>query len=134
MAKGDIREPDDTVHLKLRLPEHLRRQIEDAAKEAGHSMNTEISWRLTETFSPSFKEYRSIVTKQRVDQRRLEEEIMKKIMTDPKVQDTFLTVIRGLVATDLASTKASIASAEATVAGAERQLARLKASKPTDAE
>jgi Arc-like DNA binding domain len=38
------------AQLKVRLPEPLRRDLERAAAEAGHSMNTEIVRRLSESF------------------------------------------------------------------------------------
>jgi len=36
------RKPTDTVHLKLRFSEALRRRIESEAARNGHSMNAEI--------------------------------------------------------------------------------------------
>jgi hypothetical protein len=44
------RRPTDIVHLKLRLPEHLRRRIEAAAEKSDTSMNLEIINRLEQTF------------------------------------------------------------------------------------
>jgi hypothetical protein len=67
MAKGDPREPDDTVHLKLRLPESLRAQLADAAWNAGgRSMNAEILWRLTQTFEPQIAD---AIQKLRIEKR-----------------------------------------------------------------
>jgi hypothetical protein len=43
----------NVAQLKVRLPEPLRRDLERAAAGAGHSMNTEIVRRLSE----SFKDY-----------------------------------------------------------------------------
>lgn len=40
------RKPTDTVQLKVRLSEALRRQMEDAAARNGRSMNAEIVTRL----------------------------------------------------------------------------------------
>jgi hypothetical protein len=42
--------PDEIIQLKLRLPESLRRQIEDGARRSGRSMNSEIIHRLTTSF------------------------------------------------------------------------------------
>jgi hypothetical protein len=36
------KKPDETIHLKLRLPEALRKQIERAAAKNERSMNSEI--------------------------------------------------------------------------------------------
>lgn len=44
------RKPSDTVQLKLRFPEALRRQLERAARANDHSMNSEIIHRLERSF------------------------------------------------------------------------------------
>ncbi len=44
------RKPSDTVQLKLRFPEALRRQLERAARAKDHSMNSEIIHRLERSF------------------------------------------------------------------------------------
>jgi hypothetical protein len=44
------RKPSDTVQLKLRFPEALRRRLERAAKANDRSMNMEIIFRLEESF------------------------------------------------------------------------------------
>ena len=43
----------ETVQLKVRLPETLRRQLARAAKNQGHSMNSEIIERLRKSFQAS---------------------------------------------------------------------------------
>jgi hypothetical protein len=44
------RKPSDTVQLKLRFPEALRRRLERAAKASDQSMNAEIIHRLEKSF------------------------------------------------------------------------------------
>src|SRR5262245_44856291 len=44
------RKPADTVHLRLRFPEKLRRRIEAAAEKNQQSMNAEITERLERSF------------------------------------------------------------------------------------
>jgi hypothetical protein len=44
------RKPTDTVHLRLRFDEKLRRRLERAAAENKHSMNAEIVQRLEQSF------------------------------------------------------------------------------------
>jgi hypothetical protein len=44
------RKPTETVHLKLRFDEKLRRKIEAAATKNDQSMNAEIIQRLEESF------------------------------------------------------------------------------------
>jgi predicted transcriptional regulator len=36
--------------FKLRLPEKLKAQLEESAKESGNSLNSEIIWRLGQSF------------------------------------------------------------------------------------
>jgi len=42
--------PDAIVHLAIRFPEHVRRRLEYAAHENARSMNSEISFRLAQSF------------------------------------------------------------------------------------
>jgi Arc-like DNA binding dprotein len=44
------RKPAEKVGLRLRMPEGLRRLVERSAKAHNRSMNTEIVWRLGESF------------------------------------------------------------------------------------
>lgn len=44
------RKPTDTVQLKLRFPEAVRRRLEREARRSHRSMNTEIIHRLERTF------------------------------------------------------------------------------------
>jgi len=44
------RKPTDTVHLRLRFDERLRRRIEKAAEQNAQSMNAEIVARLEHSF------------------------------------------------------------------------------------
>jgi hypothetical protein len=45
-----IRKQSETVQLKLRFPEKLRKRIESAADKNQHSMNAEIVHRLEQSF------------------------------------------------------------------------------------
>jgi hypothetical protein len=45
-----VREPTATVQLKLRFDEKLRRRLEQAARKADRSMNSEIIARLEQSF------------------------------------------------------------------------------------
>jgi hypothetical protein len=44
------KKPADLVHVNLRLREDLRQQLEDAAKERGVTLSTEIRMRLDDSF------------------------------------------------------------------------------------
>jgi Arc-like DNA binding domain len=53
------RKPADTVHLRLRFPERLRRRIEVAAEKNQQSMNLEIVERLERSFQREDDEQRN---------------------------------------------------------------------------
>ena len=46
------RKPSDTVALQVRLVEGLRRKLAGAAEKNGRSLNSEIVWRLGQSFGP----------------------------------------------------------------------------------
>jgi predicted HicB family RNase H-like nuclease len=48
-----VRKPTDTIQLKVRMSETLRRQMEDAAVRNGRSMNAEIVARLGNSIQKS---------------------------------------------------------------------------------
>jgi hypothetical protein len=53
------RKPSDVVGLKLRVREHLRRQVEKSAKSRDVSLNSEIIWRLEDSFAhENWREHR----------------------------------------------------------------------------
>ena len=62
------RKPTDTVHLRLRFDEKLRRRLERAAAENKQSMNAEIIRRLEESF-------------QKQDQKQLISSIVQETLT-----------------------------------------------------
>ena len=66
----------NVAQLKVRLPEPLRRDLERAAAGAGHSMNTEIVRRLSE----SFKDYGRGVLIANALVKDLKEEILAEMM------------------------------------------------------
>ena len=49
--KGVTQKPNELVPLMTRLPEALRRRLEQAAAKSGRSMNGELIYRLQESFS-----------------------------------------------------------------------------------
>lgn len=72
----------DTVNLRLRLPEALRQKLEAEAEEAGRSMNSEILWRLGQTFSEQWQRFIAGVE----ERERKAEEIGKRLAESPEVQ------------------------------------------------
>jgi hypothetical protein len=86
MAK---RRDDEVVSFKLRLPEGLRRQLEAEAQKSKRSINSEILWRLGQTFG---EEWRRFITGVE-ELERTEQERMDRLMQDPKVQESLKRII-----------------------------------------
>jgi hypothetical protein len=82
----------DTVNLKLRLPEALKRQLVSEAEKANRSLNSEILFRLSRTFGP---EWQQLVLKVE-DREKQEQEMLERISQHPKVQATLARVIAEL--------------------------------------
>ena len=67
------RKDTDVVNLRLRLPEALRKQLGVEAEKANRSLNSEILWRLGQTFGKEWLEFIGEIEEQeRSDQERAE--------------------------------------------------------------
>ena len=74
------RKDTDVVNLRLRLPEGLRKQLGVEAEKANRSLNSEILWRLGQTFGKEWLEFIGEIEEQeRSDQERIE-----RFMSDPE--------------------------------------------------
>jgi hypothetical protein len=82
-AKPVRRSPNDLAQLKVRLPEHLRRELMYAAQRANRSMNVEIVERLSRTFLEL--DTAKIIAKTLVE--TLDDEILSEIRSIFKQQD-----------------------------------------------
>jgi hypothetical protein len=94
MAKGDIRDGDEIVHLKLRLPEHMRKQLADAAEAADRSMNSEIISRLGWSFSPEWQQFISAVEERERKVAQAREEALNELLKDPQFQENLSNRVR----------------------------------------
>jgi hypothetical protein len=68
----------DTVKLQVRLPERLRRRLEQAAKHNGWSMNTEIVNRLDVSFQREARE--EMIQKTARDAVQAQQEVTRKLL------------------------------------------------------
>jgi hypothetical protein len=76
------RKDTDVVNLRLRLPEALRKQLDVAAEKSNRSLNSEILWRLGQTFGKEWMEFVGEMEQQeRDDQERLE-----RFMNNPEAR------------------------------------------------
>jgi hypothetical protein len=73
------RKPTDTVQLKLRFSERLRRRLEQAAKHNDWSMNTEIVNRLDESFQHEDQE-EMMIEKAARDAVQAQREVIRKLL------------------------------------------------------
>jgi hypothetical protein len=83
------RKPTDTVNLRLRLPEALRVKLTSEADHNKRSLNSEILYRLDQTFGEEFLRF---VTHQE-EQERSEQERFERIRQDPRMQEVIAKII-----------------------------------------
>jgi hypothetical protein len=78
-----------TVNLRLRLPEALRAKLSAEADRAERSLNSEILWRLGQTFSEEWQRF--IAGMEEIE--RNEQEIRDRALQDPKLQEAIRAAI-----------------------------------------
>jgi Arc-like DNA binding domain len=86
------RKPSETVNLRVRLPESLRRTLANEAEKANRSLNAEILWRLGQTLSEDWQRF---IVGLEVRERE-EEELRERIMQNPEMQETLKRLIADL--------------------------------------
>jgi hypothetical protein len=79
MAKRHV---DQVISFKLRMPEGLRQKLEAEAEKSERSINSEILWRLGQTFGEEWQRFVA-----RMEEReRSRQELRNRIAQDPKFQ------------------------------------------------
>ena len=81
---------DEVISFKLRMPEALRQKIEAEAEKAERSMNSEILYRLGQTFGEEWQRFINGVE----EREKSEEEWRQRMLQDPKVQKGIWEVIK----------------------------------------
>lgn len=84
------RKPTDTVALQVRMPEALRQELAIAAEKANRSLNSEVLYRLGQTFSEEWQRFIAGVE----ERERSEQEWRQRMLQDPEVQKGIWEVIR----------------------------------------
>ena len=86
------RKPTDTVNLRLRLPEGLRKELAARADKANRSLNGEILWRLGQTFGEQWQRF--IAGMEEVE--RTEQEILERMKQDPEFNKALAEMVARL--------------------------------------
>jgi hypothetical protein len=74
---------DQVISFKLRMPEGLRQQLETVAREAGRSMNSEILWRLGQTFGEEWQRF--IAGMEEIQRDR--DELIERVASSPAMKE-----------------------------------------------
>jgi hypothetical protein len=74
---------DEVISFKLRMPEGLRQKIEAEANKANRSMNSEILWRLGQTFGEQWQRFVAGVEEKEKER----EERVDQMMQDPHFRE-----------------------------------------------
>jgi Arc-like DNA binding dprotein len=77
------RRPDDTVNLRLRLPEALRQRLDAEAEKANRSLNSEILWRLGQTFGEAWQRFIAGIE----EKEKEHQEHVDQMMQDPRLRE-----------------------------------------------
>jgi hypothetical protein len=87
-----VRKPGDPISLQVRMTEALRRKLASAAGKNARSLNSEILWRLGQTFD---EEWRQGVTEME-DQERRDQEFLERMRQNPRLQANLAELIANL--------------------------------------
>ena len=82
MAKRRV---DEIVSFKLRLPEGLRQQLEAEAEKAERSINSEILWRLGQTFGEKWQAFIAGVEAREKAEEEIRQELVERLVKTPEV-------------------------------------------------
>ena len=77
------RKPADTVALQVRMPEALRQQLAAEAEKANRSLNSEVLWRLGQTFGEEWQRFIAGVE----EREKREKELREQLFQDPTYKD-----------------------------------------------
>jgi len=80
---------DEMISFKLRMPEGVRQKVEAAAEKAERSMNSEILYRLGQTFGEEWQRFIAGVE----EKEKTEKERLEQVLANPKVQKALNEII-----------------------------------------
>jgi hypothetical protein len=88
-AVAKPRADDAVVNLNVRMPELLRRQLVAEAESAKRSLNSEVLWRLGQTFSPEWQRFIAGIAEEQDRQR----DVIDQLLQNPRLQQTLRELI-----------------------------------------
>ncbi len=88
------RKPGDPIALQVRMVEGLRAKLANAAEKNGRSLNSEILWRLGQTFD---EEWGRLATQMEEREKR-DQDFLERIRQDPEQQRALAELIAPLIA------------------------------------
>jgi len=74
---------DEVISFKLRMPEGLRQKIEAEAANAERSMNSEILYRLGQTFGEEWQRFISRVEEREKGEQEHRQKMVEQLLQDP---------------------------------------------------
>lgn len=83
------RKATDTINLRLRMPEALRKTLVGEAEKANRSLNSEILWRLGQTFGEQWQRF--IAGMEELE--RSEQERLDRLMQNPELRKAVAKII-----------------------------------------
>jgi hypothetical protein len=75
---------DEVISFKLRMPEVLRQKIEVEAGKAERSMNSEILYRLGQTFGDEWQRFIAGVEERERNEQEHRQKMVEQLLQDPK--------------------------------------------------
>jgi hypothetical protein len=88
------RKPDDPIALQVRMVEGLRAKLVNAAEKNGRSLNSEILWRLGQTFDDEWGR----LTTQMEGREKRDQDLLERFRRDPEKQRALAELIAPLIA------------------------------------
>jgi hypothetical protein len=79
---------DEVISFKLRMPEALRQKIEAEAEKAERSMNSEILYRLGQTFGEEWQRFINGVEEREKREQELHQKRVERLLKDPEFMAT----------------------------------------------
>jgi hypothetical protein len=78
------RKPTETVALQVRMPEALRQRLATEAEKANRSLNSEVLWRLGQTFGEEWQRFIAGVEERERGEEEHRKKMVEQLLQDPE--------------------------------------------------